>query len=131
MTTLHSLATLEGSAPTARLTQGSNGDFYGSAPYGGEYGSGSLFQMTPDGSLTPLYSFSALTGPSVNGSGPTNADGANPNAPLVQVPDGSFFGVAPLGGANGTGTIDSNIISFLRGLHISDFQVIQRGYTTP
>src|SRR5579862_8155334 len=52
--------------------------------------------------FTTLYSFSALSGtyPIY-----TNADGAGPNAGLIQGKDGDFYGMTNVGGAYGTGTI--------------------------
>ena len=38
-------------------------------------------------------------------SGTTNSNGGSSVGELVQTPDGSFFGVAWMGGANGTGTV--------------------------
>jgi uncharacterized repeat protein (TIGR03803 family) len=48
--------------------------------------------------LTPLHYFNAITGS-------TNSDGKTPSAPLVEGPDGNFYGTTENGGANGTGTI--------------------------
>jgi len=50
-----------------------------------------------NGTLTTLYSFSAQTNS-------INADGFQPQASLTLGPDGSFYGTAYAGGANGYGT---------------------------
>ncbi len=68
------------------LIQASDGNFYGTTAYGGNSsGAGTMFQITTNGLFTALYEFS----------GP---DGQNPNAPLVQAPDGSFYGTTSYGG---------------------------------
>jgi len=100
MTTLHSFSALDsdgfntdGANSTANLVLGNDGNFYGTAQYGGVNGNGTIFRITPDGSLTTLYSF-------------TNApDGANPMAGLALGSDSNFYGSTWYGGANGNGTI--------------------------
>jgi uncharacterized repeat protein (TIGR03803 family) len=56
---------------------------------GGASGSGTLFEITPDGVFIPLHSFSG-------------ADGYMPQAALLLGKDGSFYGTSEGGG---TGTI--------------------------
>jgi uncharacterized repeat protein (TIGR03803 family) len=100
LTTLHSFKQAEGYSSFGRLIQASDGDFYGTARIGGDlscggpfgYGCGTVFKITPAGTLTVLHSFDGT-------------DGANPNAGLVQATDGNFYGVTPGGGANNDGTI--------------------------
>ncbi len=88
----------DGAAPYAGLVQGSDGNLYGTTESGGVNGTGTVFQITTSGSLTTLYSFSAL-------SSGTNPDGAFPYAGLVQGSDGNFYGTANDGGSNGAGTV--------------------------
>lgn len=77
-----------GSQPyNAVLFQGTDGNFYGTTQYGGANNQGTLFRMTPSGTLTTLYSFS----------GP---DGAQPLGGLIQGLNGQFYGVTVVGGAN-------------------------------
>jgi uncharacterized repeat protein (TIGR03803 family) len=83
----------DGANPSAGLVQAGDGFLYGTANSGGIKGNGTIFQMSTDGVLTPLYSFT-------NGS-----DGANPNAGLIQGTDGYLYGTAGSGGSNGFGTI--------------------------
>jgi uncharacterized repeat protein (TIGR03803 family) len=78
------------------LVLGSDGNFYGLAYYGGQNGSGSVFQFTRSGTLNVLHSFNYAQGQ-------PNADGANPTS-LLQFTNGNFYGTAKDGGANGTGT---------------------------
>ena len=80
----------EGRAITAGLVQASDGNFYGSTTLGGPNGYGSVFTVTPVGTLTVLHSFNAI-------------DGATPNA-LVLGSDSNFYGTTISGGANGDGT---------------------------
>ena len=43
------------------IMQGIDGNFYGTTAFGGTYREGTIFQVTPSGSLTSLYSFCAQT----------------------------------------------------------------------
>jgi uncharacterized repeat protein (TIGR03803 family) len=80
------------------LVQGANGNLYGTTLGGGAHGSGTVFEMTPAGAVTTLYSFCSLT---------NCADGALPYGGLVLASDGNFYGTTSQGGAvDGTsGTI--------------------------
>jgi uncharacterized repeat protein (TIGR03803 family) len=106
LTTLYSFDPDEGGeAPSAALVQATDGNFYGTTSLGGEGGSGTVFKITPSGTLTTLYSFCAqnqLIGEVGLRGCP---DGAEPFAGLVQATDGSFYGTTADGGANGAGTI--------------------------
>jgi uncharacterized repeat protein (TIGR03803 family) len=82
----------DGGFPVAALVQGSDGNFYGTAEYGGN-DFGTVFKITAGGSLTPLYSFTGGT------------DGANPPAALVQGSDGNFYSTTGYSGTNGFGTV--------------------------
>jgi uncharacterized repeat protein (TIGR03803 family) len=78
-----------GANPYAGLAIGTNGNFYGTTEQGGTNGGfGTVFEITPAGALTPLLSFN-------------NANGANPEAPLVLGADGNFYGTTSAGGTNG------------------------------
>jgi uncharacterized repeat protein (TIGR03803 family) len=81
-----------GEWPYAGLVQGQNGDFYGTANFGGANGYGEVFKLTPGGALTGIYSFD-------------NEDGAYPTPTLMQGGDGNFYGATFGGGANSSGTI--------------------------
>jgi uncharacterized repeat protein (TIGR03803 family) len=94
LTVLHSLTNLvEGSHPMGGLVQGSNGNFFGTTYQGGSHSEGAIFQMTPGGTVTPVYAFT-------NG-----ADGSYPKAGLALGTDGNFYGTTTLGGTNQNGTI--------------------------
>ena len=102
LTSLHSFDSSDGAAPYAALVQAGDGNFYGTTLEGGssqscDRGCGTVFKITPSGSLTTLYSFCA--------SGLPCPDGASPYAGLVQAADGNFYGTTNTGGANGFGAV--------------------------
>ncbi|HEX9046829.1 MAG TPA: choice-of-anchor tandem repeat GloVer-containing protein [Verrucomicrobiae bacterium] len=70
----------DGYNPSAELVEGDDGNFYGTTEYGGIYGYGTVYQITPTGSFNVLYSFNIGT------------NGANPLAGLCKGRDGSFYG---------------------------------------
>ena len=100
LTTVYSFCAVsgcaDGSLPYGGLVQATDGNLYGTTRSGGASGSGTVFKITLNGALTTLYSFSG------------NADGANPQATLVQGPNGSLYGTT-YGGSGSTrqGTIFS------------------------
>jgi uncharacterized repeat protein (TIGR03803 family) len=82
----------DGAHPFAGLVQGSDGNFYGTAYFGGAstnnlLGLGIAFRISPSGNYTNLHSF-----------GVTPGDGINPPAALVQGSDGNFYGTTDHGG---------------------------------
>jgi uncharacterized repeat protein (TIGR03803 family) len=97
---------IDGAAPQGALIDGKDGQLYGTCSAGGANGSGTIFKITTNGVLTPLYSFS----PGTNYSGTSgvdnqyNADGINPKG-LLLGRDGDFYGVAYYGGLNGAGSV--------------------------
>jgi uncharacterized repeat protein (TIGR03803 family) len=126
LTTLHSFtATVynnviyntnsDGELPNAGVTPGPDGNLYGTTSSGGTYGNGTVFELTTNGVLTTLHSFSAYT---YNGSSAdTNSDGFEPHA-LALGPDGNFYGTTEYGGANGSGTVFKvTTNSFITTLH--------------
>jgi len=90
------------------LVQGRDGNYYGTTVNGGAYygercsdaGCGTVFKITPGGTLTTVYSFCSLSG---------CPDGAEPSAGLVLGTDGNFYGTTYGGGVNsgcaGCGTV--------------------------
>ncbi len=96
-TTLYSFCTQagcpDGAFPLAGLVQGADGNLYGSTPsYGANGSGGTLFKITPSGTLNTVYSFCSQT---------NCADGASPSGTLVQAGNGNFYGTTALGGAEG------------------------------
>jgi uncharacterized repeat protein (TIGR03803 family) len=82
----------DGANPSCTLVQGTDGDFYGgTSGYGGAYGWGTMFQITPSGTFTTLYSFTG------------GDDGASPVTSLILGKDGNFYGTAwPANTGNGS-----------------------------
>src|SRR5437773_1023085 len=90
-TVLHNFDGTDGGNPEAGLVQATDGNFYGTTFFGGADGQGTVFKITPSGTLTTLYSFCSQSG---------CADGLEPAAALVQATDGNFYGTTIGGGAN-------------------------------
>jgi uncharacterized repeat protein (TIGR03803 family) len=110
LTRLHSFCShincTDGYWPVAGLVQATDGNFYGTTPFGGNIdlgscgadGCGTIFKISPGGALTTLYSFCSQI---------NCTDGANPNAVLVQDTNGILYGTTPQSGAIGDGTVFS------------------------
>jgi len=110
LTTLYNFCSKTGCAdgkyPEASLVLAANGNFYGTTKKGGvscsvsgSDGCGTVFEFTPAGELYTLHTF-CKTG------GENCSDGANPQAPLIQAPNGDFYGTTLLGGNSyGAGTL--------------------------
>jgi uncharacterized protein (TIGR03437 family) len=92
----------DGFNPWANLVEGSDGNFYGTTLYGGVNGEGTVFKITPSGSLTTLYNFCSQS--SGSAAIPSNcADGAQPEANLILGSDGNLYGSTINGGAFSVG----------------------------
>jgi uncharacterized repeat protein (TIGR03803 family) len=90
----------QGSQPDTHPAVGPDGAIYGMTDVGGQFGNGVIYRFDLEThQYTVLHTFSALD---ANGS---NEDGASPGNGLTAGPDGVFYGMAILGGANGNGTI--------------------------
>lgn len=100
LTTLHSFDGSDGAFPMQGPVLGRDGNFYGTTPSGGLAGIngyGTVYKMTPQGTLTTLHEFCSL---------PNCGDGQQPqDAELVQATDGNFYGTTEFGGANAYGTV--------------------------
>jgi uncharacterized repeat protein (TIGR03803 family) len=100
LTTNGSLTTLysftggnDGSCPICTLSQAGDGNFYGTTYAGGSNNLGTVFEITPNGSFTSLFSFD-------------QTHGAYPvYVKLVSDGHGNLYGTTSLGGANNDGTI--------------------------
>jgi uncharacterized repeat protein (TIGR03803 family) len=111
LTTLYSFCSqggtlcTDGAYPIGGLVQGADGNLYGTTPVGGRNGGcyidggngcGTVFKITPAGTLTTLYSFCSQS---------ACADGGNPGTGLVQATNGELYGTTYVGGAYGSGTV--------------------------
>ncbi len=102
-TTLHAFSALtdgansDGAEPRCGLTPSGDGNFYGTTGNGGTYGNGTVYEVTPAGTVTTLYSFSALD------SHGWNQDGALPYSRLLRGSDGYLYGTTIAGGKNSDG----------------------------
>src|ERR1035438_2962937 len=66
--------------PDKIIAQGADGNFYGTTENGqGAYGNGSIFRVTPDGTVTTVYSFGS------------NGPGGNKGG-LIPARDGNLYG---------------------------------------
>ncbi|HXM45184.1 MAG TPA: choice-of-anchor tandem repeat GloVer-containing protein [Bryobacteraceae bacterium] len=93
----------DGYYPVGGLVQAASGDFYGTTEYGGancesypDFGCGTVFKITPGGTLTTLYSFCAQQVLNC-------VDGSYPEAGLSAASDGYLYGTTSAGGVNAEG----------------------------
>jgi uncharacterized repeat protein (TIGR03803 family) len=82
------------------LMQASNGNLYGTTRYRGAHYGGTIFELTPAGKFTTLYSFCAQT---------NCTDGSRPVGALIQATNEKLYGLTASGGGtkcqNGCGTM--------------------------
>lgn len=99
VTTVATFDGTDGGFPGGGLVQGLDGNFYGTASFGGannstdceNNGCGTIFKMSPGGTITTLYSFCSLA---------NCADGFFPSG-LLLASDGNLYGATGYGGAEG------------------------------
>ena len=105
LTTLYSFCSqancADGQSPyTGGLVQGTDGNFYGTTNYGGAntcpggLGCGTMFEITPSGTLTTLHSFDG-----------TDSGLYQLFSGLEQATNGTFYGSTYYGGTKGDGTV--------------------------
>ena len=83
LTTLHSFLGGDDAAfPNGPLIQGTDGAFYGTTYNYGPQGQGTVFRITPEGTITTVYGFSG------------GADGGHPYVGVVEGTDSNFYGSA-------------------------------------
>jgi uncharacterized repeat protein (TIGR03803 family) len=94
LTVLHSFDGTDGEKSFAALVQGTDGNFYGTTSFGGGNAnfSGTVFKITPTGTLTTLHSFDGQ-------------DGSGADAALIRATDGNFYGTTSGVGFNNLGTV--------------------------
>jgi uncharacterized repeat protein (TIGR03803 family) len=96
-TVLHSFDSLtdvspDGSSPGAPLVQASDGNLYGSAPYGGIYGNGTIFEITLSGTETVIFAFDGT-------------NGSVPEAAVIEGGNTDLYGTTSAGGVGGGGVV--------------------------
>ena len=79
----------DGAGPTGNLLLDAQGNLYGATIKGGAYGQGAVFELTPAGQETVLYSFTGGT------------DGADPGGNLILNAQGNLYGTTVRGGIVG------------------------------
>ena len=87
----------DGNDPYAGLIRDASGNLYGTTQFGGTYGSGAVFELTPPSAIggnwneSILWSFGDYT----------NNDGASPGAALIMDTSGNLYGTTEGGGVYG------------------------------
>jgi len=94
VTILHSFNNTDGSDPYAGLVQATNGNLYGTTIEGGANFQGTVFKITPSGTLTTVHSFAGYP-----------SDGTTPYAALIEATNGNLYGTTIEGGSEGAGTV--------------------------
>ena len=79
----------DGGNPQAGLVRDAHGNLYGTTVWGGTYGCGTVFKVTPSGKETVLYSFA------------DDGDGASPMAGLIFDDKGNLYGTTAGGCVDG------------------------------
>jgi uncharacterized repeat protein (TIGR03803 family) len=82
----------QGATYPGLVAQGRDGNLYSTTLNGGTHGQGTVFKITPTGTLSVLHSF-------------INTDGFLPHSGLTLGADGNFYGTASNGGTSGNGTL--------------------------
>lgn len=96
-TTLVNFNGANGSKPEAPVIQGLDGDLYGTTFYGGaDTYFGEVFKVSPEGTLTTVYTFCGLA---------DCAYGNGPFSNVLQTRNGNLYGTTYDGGASGFGSI--------------------------
>jgi len=83
----------DGQHPRGKVVFDTAGNLYGTTTFGGAYGMGTVYKLTPNGSESILYSFGAAS------------DAAGPSNGLVLGNDGNLYGTSSSGGSTGKGTV--------------------------
>ncbi|HEX8814327.1 MAG TPA: choice-of-anchor tandem repeat GloVer-containing protein [Terriglobales bacterium] len=96
-TVLHSFSGPDGADSEAAVVFDAKGNLYGTTTYGGTYGDGAVFELTPsNGKWTEkvLHSFN-----------PSGTDALFPEAAVIVTSKGTLYGTTYGGGSNGAGAV--------------------------
>lgn len=88
--------TEKGEMPVGELLEATDGNFYGVTSLGGTDDLGTIFRMSPTGTLTTLIEFTGTGG---------GQPGSYPSGGLTDGGDGYLYGITSHGGANDYGTV--------------------------
>jgi uncharacterized repeat protein (TIGR03803 family) len=83
----------DGAQPIGGVVFDSSGNFYGTTSLGGVFGNGTVFEVSPLGIETEIYSFTG------------GNDGTNPPAGVTLDAQGNVYGTTSLGGIHGDGVV--------------------------
>jgi uncharacterized repeat protein (TIGR03803 family) len=107
------------SYPSGSLVLGQDGTLYGTSQGGGSDDHGSVFKLSPDGTLTTLYSFTVSGG------------GGQPTGGLIMGKDGNLYGTTTLGGSYSHGSVfritPQGALTILHSFHASDGSDVEAG----
>jgi uncharacterized repeat protein (TIGR03803 family) len=84
----------DGGFPQSGLIRDTAGNLYGTTETGGAFGLGTVYELSPTGVETVLYSFAGPGG-----------DGSNPLGGVVRDTAGNFYGTTSAGGSFALGTV--------------------------
>src|SRR5215831_2785422 len=87
LTTILTFDGADGTAQVPELVEGRDGNLYGVTTFGGNDNGGTVFKITPNGTITTLYDFCTSSG-----------CGYYPAGALVLGADGNFYGTTEEGG---------------------------------
>jgi uncharacterized repeat protein (TIGR03803 family) len=120
LTTLYTFCSQEfcddGAFPDGPMTQDSQGNFYGTTWSGGTDNGGTVFEITPEGTLTTLHIFSGQYG----------TDGGNPEGTLAQGANRNFYGTTSSWGAS----TDANCLNQSTPCGGTAFEITPKGILT-
>ncbi len=88
------MSSTDGGYPQSGLIRDTAGNLYGTTEYGGAYSYGTVYELSPSGVETVLYSFKGPGG-----------DGSYPLGGLVRDTAGNFYGTTSAGGTYSLGTV--------------------------
>ena len=95
---IYGFADPTGSSPCTGVIQGKDGKLYGATDFGRPLNDGNIYKVTTAGVNTGLHDFNSVTDGVCN-------PGSFPVVNLLQVTDGSFYGINYGGGGGNTGSI--------------------------